>query len=240
MHHTPGSHRSARPPCNPSFSAPFGPEERNPVDPTQPTPSDGSIDLIGLVDRAREGDESAWVALVRTMGPRVFALAKSRLASTEAAEEVTQSVFATVAIKVRDGAYDEKGRFESWLFRIAMNRVRDRVRAARRENADTRLRLVARAEEADTPAASAELPADLDALRSALQTLPGPDREIVELRYHAGMSFKAMADLLAEPIGTLLARHHRALRKLRKALEPDDAAADRHAETPPTLGRQQA
>jgi len=52
-------------------------------------------------------------------------------------------------------------------------------------------------------------------LRRAMALLPEADREIVELRHHVGMSFKQMADLLDEPLGTLLARHHRALRKLK-------------------------
>lgn len=42
------------------------------------------------------------------------------------------------------------------------------------------------------------------------------DREIVELRHHGGLSFKQIADVLGEPMGTLLARHHRALKSSRK------------------------
>ena len=38
------------------------------------------------------------------------------------------------------------------------------------------------------------------------------DREVIELRHHGGLSFKQIAELLDEPLGTLLARHHRALR----------------------------
>jgi RNA polymerase sigma-70 factor (ECF subfamily) len=45
------------------------------------------------------------------------------------------------------------------------------------------------------------------------------DREVIELRHHGGMSFKEMAEMLGEPMGTLLARHHRALHKLRRVLE---------------------
>jgi len=41
---------------------------------------------------------------------------------------------------------------------------------------------------------------------------------VIELRHHGGLSFQQMADLLEEPLGTLLARHHRALRKLRELL----------------------
>lgn len=196
----------------------------------QPTATDGSLDLVGLVGAARGGDEQAWTRLVLELGPRVFALAKSRLRDPEAAEEVTQSVFTTVAIKLRNGAYDEHGRFESWLFRIAMNRVRDHVRAMKRERDGTRLRAVAREEvEGDGPA----LPdgREADELRGALAQLSPKDREIVELRYHADMSFRQMADLLEEPVGTLLARHHRALRKIKSILEEQRAAGHDSGET---------
>lgn len=60
-----------------------------------------------------------------------------------------------------------------------------------------------------------------------MMELSESDREIIELRHHGGMSFKQMADLLNEPLGTLLARHHRALRKLKELMsESDDAEND--------------
>jgi RNA polymerase sigma-70 factor (ECF subfamily) len=59
-------------------------------------------------------------------------------------------------------------------------------------------------------------------LRSAMEKLTDADREIVELRHHAGMSFKQMADMLNEPLGTLLARHHRALKKLKELITAGD------------------
>lgn len=139
---------------------------------------------------------------------------RRRSEGCELAEEITQSVFVTVASKLVGGGYTEQGRFESWLFRVAMNRIRDEVRRARRQAAPTD------PESLSTLAAAGETerddrPAMLDALRSALERLPDADREVIELRHHAGMSFRQIADLLEEPIGTLLARHHRALRKLK-------------------------
>ncbi len=203
---------------------------------TEPGPklSAGSFDpadTVGLVVAAQGGDGSAWTILVKEYGPRVFALAKSRLGDPDAAEEVTQSVFATVAIKLRDGAYAEHGKFEPWLFRIAMNRVRDRIRSLKRERNETRLRRSAR-DEAVESAPGAPALAEAAALRAAMMELSKPDREIVELRYHAGLSFKQMAELLEEPIGTLLARHHRALRKLKAKLEQrEPALGDERAST---------
>lgn len=55
------------------------------------------------------------------------------------------------------------------------------------------------------------------------------DREIVELRHHGQMNFKDMADLLEEPMGTLLARHHRALRKLKELMEASGEEKVTHA-----------
>jgi len=210
--------------------------ERTDVPGTEPRPSSGSIDLVGLVRSAQAGDGAAWTSLVQEYGPRVFALARSRLGDADAAEEVTQSVFATIAIKLRDGAYAEHGKFEPWLLRIAMNRVRDRIRTLKRERNEQRLRLSARDEavvgDTDGPPALAET-ADL---RRAMGGLSKADREIIELRYHAGLSFKQMADVLGEPIGTLLARHHRALRKLKAKLESDESGVQGGVESPTAAG----
>jgi len=63
-------------------------------------------------------------------------------------------------------------------------------------------------------------------LRGALSQLSEADREIIELRHHANLSFRTIADLLSTPMGTLLARHHRALKKLKAMLEPSPLDAE--------------
>jgi DNA-directed RNA polymerase specialized sigma24 family protein len=62
-------------------------------------------------------------------------------------------------------------------------------------------------------------PDALRALREAMESIGDADRQVVELRHQAGLSFAQIAEVLDEPIGTLLARHHRALRKLKSILE---------------------
>jgi RNA polymerase sigma-70 factor (ECF subfamily) len=182
-------------------------------------------DLPALLRAAGEGDELAWRRIIDLYARRIYALARSRLGvgRHELAEEITQSVFATIASKLGSSheGYAEQGKFESWLFRIAMNRIRDEVRRSRRqaEPADpsTFDAYTGRAD-SDHDRAPAE---QLASLRSAMEKLSESDREVVELRHHAGLSFKQMAELLAEPIGTLLARHHRALKKLKDLLAAD-------------------
>lgn len=205
------------------------------------TPPATNIDLPRLLQAASQGDEEAWRGIVQLYARRIYALARSRLCpgtprrtraaadeskradhgiftrGHDAAEEVTQSVFVTIAAKISTGQYTEQGRFESWLFRVAMNRIRDEVRRVRRQAAPTDPEVL------DGAASAPARPADadheqFDALRRALTALSDTDREVIELRHHAGLSFKQMSDLLSEPLGTLLARHHRALRKLKDVL----------------------
>lgn len=182
---------------------------------------DSPEDLAPLLRAASSGDEAAWRTLVGLYGRRVFALAKSRCRDVNVAEEITQSVFATIAGKLGQGEYAERGRFESWLFRVAMNRVRDHARRLRRQA------VVNDSDAVQSRPASPSDHADADALarlREAMDQLTEADREIVELRHHAGLSFREIGDMLNEPLGTLLARHHRALKKLRDLIEPRDAS----------------
>ncbi len=181
-------------------------------------PEADANDIPALVRAASEGDQRAWTALVGEFSRRVFALAKSRCRNEALAEEITQSVFVTVATKLGSGDYAEQGKFEPWLFRVAMNRIRDEMRRVKRHATPTDPAALADARVAPSAAPGAD-ERELTALRAAIQGLNGPDREIVELRHHAGLSFAQIAETLGQPMGTVLARHHRALKKLRTLIE---------------------
>jgi len=197
-------------------------------------------DLPALLKAAGEGDERAWRAIIDLYSRRVYALVKSRVGPGrhDVAEEVTQSVFVTVATKLsaggegEAGAYVEQGRFESWLFRIVMNRLRDEMRRRKRHAEPTDPGALAHAAglAADGEGEpDAEMPEELHRLRSAVALLSDADRQVVELRHHAGLSFKQISELLDEPLGTLLARHHRALKKLKELMTGPAAAPARPA-----------
>ncbi|GEM_PF-837586 len=194
---------------------------------TSPTfPDDLHERVAALLVRAAARDERAWRELIGLYSPRVFAMANSRCHNDHVAEEITQGVFVTVCLKLGSGEYHEQGRFESWLFRITMNRVRDLVRQRKRTTRIMGTQMSADADlDAQAPnddaASSYEDQAanPLAQLRRALERLPEADREMIELRHHGGLSFKQMSELLSEPLGTLLARHHRAILKLRELLD---------------------
>jgi RNA polymerase sigma-70 factor (ECF subfamily) len=194
--------------------------------------TDDARSSADLLARAARGEDAAWRTLVGEYSGRVYGLLRSQGADPELAEEVTQSVFCTVAAKLPE--YVEGGRFESWLFRIAMNRLRDDARRRRRhakpagEN-EVLEGLAGPAPDRSAGRADAE---ELAALRAAVAQLSESDREVIDLRHVGGMSFKQMAEHLGEPLGTLLARHHRALAKLRAILEGAAAGGARTEERP--------
>jgi RNA polymerase sigma-70 factor (ECF subfamily) len=181
-------------------------------------------ELQALLRRAAAGDSVAWRAIVAEFAPRLFGLLRAHCHDSELAEEIAQSTFCTLAAKI--GEYVETGRFESWIFRIAMNRLRDemrrRARHARSMGAGAgseqgyALRDVQGRPRRTSAVAADELSGQLSA---AMARLPEADREIIELRHTGDLSFKQLSDYYDEPVGTLLARHHRALKKLRAILE---------------------
>ena len=181
--------------------------------------------LAVIVRSAGDGDEAAWRTLVEVFSPRVFALVRAQCRDEELAKEITQSTFCTIATKLAD--YDEVGRFESWLMRIAMNRLRDEMRRRKRHaRPASESTLVGLAGEVDPPDRADERGLPEGDLRTAIERLPDADREILYLRHVGGLSFKQLAEALKTPMGTLLARHHRALKKVREMLEGMQAEGD--------------
>lgn len=193
----------------------------------QPDPERQDDEVIrDLVHRAALGREDAWRGLVDAYSRRVFAMARSRLHDDDLAEEITQSVFVTVATKLCQDGYNEQGRFEPWLFRITMNRVRDEFRRRGRHARPTD---PSHLQDSRIAHDSGDQQTDHSPLRNAINQLNETDREIIELRHHGQLSFKQISEILNQPVGTLLARHHRALKKLKAIMDPNK---------PPTSGAQ--
>ncbi len=204
--------------------------------------------LPDVLRRARRGDESAWSALLDAYGRRVFGLLMRKCGDRELAEELTQATFVKLVQTLRDpqrgASYVERGKFEAWLFRVAVNALRDEMRRRKRQATPTDMSPAAASGSAErasgwaeqqtrvvsgisTPAANPrealEQSEQIDQLRRCVARLPEADRDILELRHTAGLSFAEIAETLEQPLGTVLARAHRAVRKLRAMMQPADA-----------------
>src|SRR5688572_29358479 len=132
---------------------------------------------------AAGGDEAAWRRLVEVYSPRVFGLLRAQCNDADLSEEIAQSTFCTIAAKLAE--YTELGKFESWLFRIAMNRLRDEMRRRKRQAvAVDEEALAGMAGPAESPRERPE-ERDLDLLRRAMTHLTEADREVIHLRHYS-------------------------------------------------------
>lgn len=175
---------------------------------------------------AAAGDNEAWTALVDAYAPRVHALLFSNCHDHDLSEEITQSTFCTVASKA--GTYVEQGKFQAWIFRIAMNRLRDEMRRRKRQAIPVAAEVLTPVSRTGREDRAKHEKIDQDtakALWEAVRGLAEADQRVLHLRHVAGLSFKQIAEQLEQPMGTVLARHFRALKRLREVLG-DEMAED--------------
>lgn len=164
--------------------------------------------------RIHEGTHDRLELLYRSSRDDVFAYAMTLLRDRAAAEEVTAVAFERALARRR--SFDRRrGEERAWLFGIARNAAIDELRRRRRMAT-----LVA--ETVPDHLASGEDP-DLTLRRStvaaALAGLPAGERELIALRFHAGLSHREIGAVLGvseSHAGTLL---HRTMTKLRRACD---------------------
>jgi RNA polymerase sigma-70 factor (ECF subfamily) len=185
--------------------------------------------LSALIQRCRAGDKAAWDEFVGLYWKRLFAYAYKTTGNSDLASDLVQETFLRVVQKVE--RYTDEGKFEAWLFRIIVNLVRDNARAnARRQVRSTVVDFEIGKEITDhlparENADSAEHREEREKLYGALEQLPDLDRQVLLLRHYGSLSFKEIATIIGCPLGTVLARAHRALGKLRVIMEVDHEAS---------------
>jgi RNA polymerase sigma-70 factor (ECF subfamily) len=152
-------------------------------------------------------------ALYRATASDVFAYAMTLVRDRTAAEDVTALTFERAYR--RQSSFDpRKGTQRAWLFGIARNAALDELRSRKRTAA-----LLA---EPEDPAATAA-PEDDDAaarratVRAALAQLDPRERELIALKFHAGLSNGEIAKVLGISAANAGTRVHRAVTRLRKA-----------------------
>ncbi len=182
--------------------------------------------IAALLARCQAGDRQAWDTLVDAYWRRLYGYAVRATKNPELSQDLVQETF--LRIVQRLDQYTDQGKFEAWLFRILVNLVRDHSRRVTRHPFQSTVTMQ-KGEMSDltdelpgrgfSPAQPVELREDVANLQAALDRLSGTDRQILMLRHFADMPFKQIAQVLDCPLGTVLARAHRALGKLRGLME---------------------
>ena len=165
---------------------------------------------IAVPQRALDFD-----SLYRTARDDVYAYVATLLRDRGAAEDVTAQAFER-AFRRRRGFDARRGSPRAWLFGIARNAALDELRRRKRGAA-----LAAEPADPATPALEdeAELALRRAAVRAALAQLEPRDRELIALKFHAGLATTEIAAVFGVSESNAGTRLHRAMQKLRKALD---------------------
>jgi RNA polymerase sigma-70 factor (ECF subfamily) len=169
-----------------------------------------------LLEACRSGDRDAFRALFETYKDKVYSVALRYSGDPAAAMDISQDVF--VALFSRLPGFRGDSSFETWLYRLVVNRCLDQRRKLRRivpmlADAIHRFRVNER------------VTADLirsetrGEVRAAIARLPDELRIAVVLRYTEGLSYDEMAEAMNCAKGTVASRLNRAHKHLARRLK---------------------
>jgi RNA polymerase sigma-70 factor (ECF subfamily) len=175
-----------------------------------------------LVAAFQDGDATAFDQLVRRWDRRIHGAIYRVVGADEDARDLCQEAFLKAYRGL--GTFKREARFSSWLYQIALNVCRDRLRRRKGrfavslddldDSADVRLR-------ATSPSPFQLVEArDLSRMvASAMATLTADEREVIVLKEYQGLTFPEIAETLEVPLSTVKTRLYRGLAQLRHRLE---------------------
>ncbi|MBK9088590.1 MAG: sigma-70 family RNA polymerase sigma factor [Holophagales bacterium] len=178
---------------------------------------------LELIEKIRQGDQSALDLLYKRYSSPVYSLIWKILQNSEEAEDVALDVFWQVW-RQADRYDPARGAPPAWIFTLARSRAIDRLRSrSRREDRtisidDPNLHFDPLDENA-SPDQVVSFRQSRDAVRAAMEKLSVVQREAVELAFLKGMTHVEISEKLGLPLGTVKTRIRQGLIRLRKHLD---------------------
>lgn len=183
-----------------------------------------------LVERLKVQDEAAFNELVRLYDKRVFRLVLRMLGDRAEAEDVAQEVFVTIFKSI--GGFRGESKLSTWIYRIATNHCKNRVKYLDRRARGKKTELDELSEHGALESASmassavvsrpdeqAEANQIEQIVRAAIAELDEDQRELVILRDVENLSYEEIQEITGLVEGTVKSRLHRARLQLMKAVQ---------------------
>jgi RNA polymerase sigma-70 factor (ECF subfamily) len=172
-----------------------------------------------LMQYVRKADPVAFEILYERHSNVAFSLAYRMVGTRAQAEDVVQEAFLSIW---RSGARYERtrGSVRTWVLGIVHNRAIDSLRRAtvhdkRRASDEGIAERIESGDRTDVEVARRE---EAGTVRTAMDTLPAEQSQVIELAYFGGFSHSEIAEMLETPIGTVKGRMRLGLEKMRGAL----------------------
>ena len=169
------------------------------------------------------GDEKSLEKLILKHKSKIYNFIFSKVLDRDTAEDIFQETFIKVIKTLKNGVYNEEGKFLSWVMRISHNLIIDHFRKSNR---------MPKFEASDdydvfqfitdnSPNVESNLIKDqvVNDLQNLITELPEDQKEVLKMRLYRDMSFKEIAEITGVSINTALGRMRYAIINLRKMIE---------------------
>ncbi len=177
-----------------------------------------------LLNNYLSGDRRAISTLFERSSRRVRDYIYMMVKDRDLADDILQETFIKALRVIDEGRYTDNGKFLSWLLRIAHNQVIDHFRAEKQRKmvseSDAGYDVLGTLRFAEPNVEDAMVSAQIERdVRRLIDELPEEQREVVQMRYDAGLSFKEIAERTDVSINTALGRMRYALINLRRMIK---------------------
>ena len=171
-------------------------------------------DLAQIIIGCKNGDSKCFSQVIDLYSSRCYGYFYRLTGNTDISDELLSELFVKLVEKIK--TY-KGGSFESWLFRVASNIFHDYLRTKHRR----KKLLDVKKEQLETELTEEKRSDNeqIDKLQIQLKRLDEDTKELIMLRFYSQLSFKEIAEMRSEPIGTTLAKLHRGLKKMRELME---------------------
>ena len=172
-------------------------------------------DLARIINGCKSGNADSFSEIVDIYGNRAYGYFYRLTGNKETSDDLLSELFVKLVGKIRSF---KGGSFEGWLFKIASNIFYDYLRDKQQQKKLFDAQKNQFEPEEVTYARQSD-DGRIDELQAQLGKLDIDTRELIMLRFYSQASFKEIAAMRSEPIGTTLSKLHRGLKRLRELME---------------------
>ncbi len=174
-----------------------------------------------LVKAYAGGDNAAFDTLLMRHKVKLFNYILSMVKDSDLADDIFQETFVKAIMTIKQGRYNDLGKFSAWICRIARNLVIDSFRQDKTEASvstdDANYDILNRRELSEGTVEDTLIDLQIeDDVRRLIEELPDVQREVLKMRYYKDLSFKEIAELTGVSINTALGRMRYAILNLRR------------------------
>ena len=174
-----------------------------------------------LVAAYAKGQNEAFDVLMHRHKDRLFSFIYQLVKDRDLADDIFQETFVKAIITIKQGRYNDLGKFSAWIGRIARNLAIDSFRQDKAENSlssdNTEYDILNRRDLAENTIEDTLIDLQIeDDVRRLIEERPESQKEVLVMRYYKDLSFKEIAESTGVSINTALGRMRYAILNLRR------------------------